>query len=189
MAGPHPIAVLVGSLRKGSYNRQVAHALIQLAQPALQLRILEIGELPLYNEDLEGKDVTPPQPWSDFRDALRPMHGVIFVTPEYNRGLPAVLKNAIDVGSRPYGASAWSGKPAAVISASPGAMGGFGANHQLRQSLVFLDMPPLQQPECYLSHINQAFDAGGQLSDDRLRGLLSKLLLTFEHWVECHHGQ
>ncbi|NML13563.1 NADPH-dependent FMN reductase [Azohydromonas caseinilytica] len=188
MADPHPIAVIVGSLRKGSYNRLVAQALIQLAQPALQLRLLEIGKLPLYNQDLEGGDLTPPQPWTDFREALRPMHGVIFVTPEYNRGVPAALKNAIDVGSRPYGAAAWTGKPAAIISASPGAMGGFGANHQLRQSLVFLDMPPLQQPECYLSHIDKAFGPDGQLGDERLRGLLQKLLRTFEHWVECHHG-
>jgi chromate reductase len=188
MADPHPIAVIVGSLRKGAYSRLLGNALIQLAQPTLALRILEIGELPFYNQDLEGGDVTPPQAWTDFRDALRPMHGVIFVTPEYNRGVPAVLKNAIDVGSRPYGAAAWSGKPAAIISSSPGAMGGYGANHQLRQSLVFLDMPPLQQPEAYLNHINQAFGDDGQLSDERVRGLLTKLLTTFEHWVDCHHG-
>jgi chromate reductase len=188
MADPHPVAVIVGSLRKGSYNRQVANALVQLAPPTLALRILEIGDLPFYNQDLEGGELTPPQPWTTFRDALRPMHGVIFVTPEYNRGVPAVLKNAIDVGSRPYGASAWSGKPAAIVSCSPGAMGGFGANHHLRQSLVFLDMPPLQQPEAYLNHIDKALDASGQLTDERVRGLLTKLLARFEHWVDGHHG-
>jgi chromate reductase len=188
MAGPHPIAVIVGSLRKGAYSRQVGNALIQLAQPALQLRLLEIGALPFYNQDLEGEGLTPPQPWTDFRDALRPMHGVIFVTPEYNRGVPAALKNAIDVGSRPYGASAWSGKPAAIVSNSPGAMGGFGANHHLRQSLVFLDMPALQQPEAYLNHVDKALDANGQLTDERVRGLLTKLLAVFERWVDGHHG-
>lgn len=188
MSAPHPVAVVVGSLRRGSYNRQLAQALGTMAPPSLQLGLVEIGDLPLYDPDLEdGRE--PPAAWTAFRERIRGVHGVIFVTPEYNRGLPGALKNAIDVGSRPYGASAWAGKPAAVISSSPGAMGGYGANLQLRQSLVFLDMPPLQQPECYLNHIHQALGADGQVTDERLRELLTRLLTTFEHWIDCHHGR
>ncbi|HEX6860971.1 MAG TPA: NADPH-dependent FMN reductase [Caulobacteraceae bacterium] len=180
------IAVLVGSLRNGSYSRQVADALIALAPVGLKPHIVEIGDLPLYNQDLETE--TPPEPWTRFRNETRAAEGFIFVTPEYNRGLPAVLKNAIDVGSRPYGASIFSGKPAAVISQSPGVYGGFGANHQLRQSLVFLDMPVLQQPEAYLSKSNTAFDESGQLTNEETRGLLQKLLTAFAGLLEKHAG-
>eukprot|EP01034_Spumella_vulgaris_P002401 gene2401-3123_t len=139
MSKVYTIAVLVGSLRKQSINRKVAQALAQLAPANLKLSIVEIGELPLYNEDLDGS--APPAAYSTFRQQVAAADAVLFVTPEYNRSVPAALKNAIDVGSRPYGQSVWSGKPGAVISVSPGAIGGFGANHHLRQSLVFLDVP------------------------------------------------
>eukprot|EP01030_Chromulinospumella_sphaerica_P016526 gene16526-16341_t len=148
MSKVYTIAVLVGSLRKQSINRKVAQALAQLAPANLKLSIVEIGELPLYNEDLDGS--APPAAYSTFRQQVAAADAVLFVTPEYNRSVPAALKNAIDVGSRPYGQSVWSGKPGAVISVSPGAIGGFGANHHLRQSLVFLDVPCMQQPEAYL---------------------------------------
>ena len=177
------VAVLVGSLRKESLTRKVANALIGIAPEGLQLKIVEIGDLPLYNEDLE-KD--PPAAWTRFRDEVRPVDGVIFVTPEYNRGVSGVLKNAIDVGSRPYGSSVYAQKPAAVISQSPGALGGFGANHQLRQSLVFLDMPVLQQPEAYLNHTGQYFDDAGKLTKDDTRQLLEKLLSAFAGLIEKH---
>jgi len=144
------IAVLVGSLRKESYNLRTAKAAISLAPKLLEMEIIEIGDLPLYNEDLDTE--TPPAAWSAFRQKLKSFEGVIFFTPEYNRSIPGVLKNAIDVGSRPYGQNAWVGKAAGIVSVSPGALGGFGANHALRQSLVFLDVPTLQQPEMYLGH-------------------------------------
>jgi chromate reductase, NAD(P)H dehydrogenase (quinone) len=177
------IAVLVGSLRSGALSRKVADALPELAPEGLKLDIVEIGDLPLYNQDLETD--TPPQAWTRFRDQLRGADGVIFVTPEFNRGLPAALKNAIDVGSRPYGASVFDGKPAAVISQSPGALGGFGANHQLRQSLVFLDMPVLQQPEAYLVRSHEAFDDEGRIVSEPVRELLANLLRAYARLVHA----
>jgi chromate reductase len=175
------VAVLVGSLRKESLNRKTAQALIELAGDALKLQIVEIGALPLYNEDLEA-DV--PEAWASFRDAVRRADGVLFVTPEYNRSIPGSLKNAIDVGSRPYGKSVFSKKPAAVVSVSPGALGGFGANHNIRQSMVFLDMPAMQQPEAYLGGANKLFDAAGKLASDPTREFLKKFVDAFGQWVE-----
>src|SRR3954465_14579772 len=155
------VVVLVGSLRKDSITRKVANALVTLAPQTLRLEIVPIADLPLYNQDHET--ATPPAAWATFRDRIRRADAVIFATPEYNRSVPGALKNAIDVGSRPYGRSVWDGKPAAVISVSPGAMGGFGANHHLRQSLVFLNMPTLQQPEAYVGHAADLFTKDGKL--------------------------
>ena len=177
------VAMIVGSLRKDSYTRMVAKALAALAPKSLHLDHVEIGNLPHYNQDLDTEG-RPPAEWTDFRNRLRDDAAVLFLTPEYNRSVPGVLKNAIDVGSRPYGASVWAGKPAAVVSCSPGALGGFGANHHLRQSLVFLDMPCLQQPEMYLTHVAKAFDASGTLTDDKVRDLLANFITTFEKWVD-----
>ena len=177
------IAVLVGSLRSESYTRKAACAAIEVAPRSLTLQTLEIGQLPHYNQDLEA---SPPAEWQSFRDLVRGFDGVLFATPEYNRSVPGVLKNAIDVGSRPYGKSAWAGKPAAVISVSPGAIGGFGANQHLRQSLVFLDMPCMQQPEAYLGHADRLFDAGGTLTNDSTRVFLASFMTSFEHWVEIN---
>ena len=176
------IAILVGSLRKESFNRKVAHALIELAPSQLQLEIAEIGQLPHYNQDLDT--ASAPAPWVAFRDQLRLVQGVIFVTPEYNRSVPGVLKNAIDVGSRPYGRSVWDKKPAGIISVSPGAIGGFGANHHLRQSLVFLNMPPLQMPEAYIGGADKLFDENGRLTNSSTREFLGKFLQAFATWVE-----
>lgn len=176
------IAVVVGSLRKESLNRKLAHALIELAPASLKPEIVEIGALPLYNADLEEGEV--PEAWAGFRERMHRAQGVLFVTPEYNRSVPGVLKNAIDVGSRPYGKSVWSGKPAAVVSASPGAIGGFGANHHLRQSLVFLDMPALQQPEAYISGVDKMFDADGKLTNESTRGFLGKFMHAYAAWAE-----
>ncbi len=138
------IATIVGSLRRNSYSSQVTQALIAVAPTTLVFSHIEIGDLPLYNQDFD--DASPPA-WIRFRDAVRASDAVLFVTPEYNRSIPGPLKNAIDIGSRPNGQSVFNGKPAAVLSQSPGALGGFGANHHLRQSLAFLNMPTLQQPE------------------------------------------
>src|SRR5688572_5385449 len=161
---PINVAVLVGSLRKASLNRKVAMALAKLAADRLALRIVEIGDLPLYNEELDNDEM--PASWRRFRAEIKAADAVLFVTPEYNRSVPGCLKNAIDVGSRPYGKSAWSGKPGAVISVSPGAIGGFGANHHLRQSLVFLDVPAMAQPEAYIGNAGELFDAEGELKSE-----------------------
>jgi chromate reductase len=179
------VAVLVGSLRKASFNRKAALAVAALAPASLKLEIVEIGDLPLYNEDLENANPRPAA-WLAFRDKVRAANAVLFVTPEYNRSVPGVLKNAIDVGSRPYGQSVWSGKPCGVISVSPGAIGAFGANQHIRQSFVFLDMPAMQQPEAYIGNAASLFDADGKLINDGSRQLLEKFITRFERWVEIH---
>lgn len=176
-----PIAVLVGSLRKESYNLKVAKVLAQIAPNSLSLKIIEIGDLPLYNEDIDTQN--PPASYTRFRQEIAACQGVIFVTPEYNRSLPAVIKNAIDVGSRPYGKSIWSKKPAAVISVSPGAIGGFGANHHLRQTLVFLDMPTLQQPEAYFGGVANAFDERGNINE-KSRNFLKQFIDAYAQWAQ-----
>jgi chromate reductase len=175
------IAVIVGSLRKEAFSRKMAQAIIGLAPKSLSLEIIEIGNLPFYNQDLEE---SPPAPWTEFRSRVKSMDGVIFVTPEYNRSVPGVLKNAIDVGSRPYGRSVWDGKPAAVVSISPGQYGGFGSNHHLRQSLVFLNVPAMQQPEAYIAGVAQLFDGKGSLTNESTREFMQKFLMQFEKWVE-----
>ncbi len=180
---PHAIAVLVGSLRKDSYTRKVARAIAELSPPSLTFDFVEIGDLAHYNADLEA---APPPEWTRFRDEIRPVDGVLFATPEYNRSVPGVLKNAIDVGSRPYGKSVWAGKPAGVVSVSPGKIGAFGANQHLRQTFVFLDMPVMQQPEAYISGADKMFDADGKLIDDTARGFFTKFSAAFAAWV-AHH--
>jgi chromate reductase len=185
MSNPRDVAVLVGSLRKESFTRKVARALAELAPPSLALSIVEIGELPHYNQELDEAK-TPPAPWVTFRDRVRKADAVLFATPEYNRSVPGVLKNAIDVGSRPYGASVWSGKPGAVISVSPGAIGAFGANHHLRQSLVFLDVPTMQQPEAYLGGAAKLFDDKGALTNDDTKKFLTKFIESFAKWIDAH---
>jgi len=174
------IAVIVGSLRKESLNLKMAKALIEIAPETLDFKILEIGELQMYNQDL---DETPPATWTDFRNQLNGFDGILFVTPEYNRSVPAVLKNAIDVGSRPYGKSAWNGKPAAIVTVSPGHIGGFGANHHLRQSLVFLNVPVMAQPEAYIGNAREMFDDHENLINDSTREFTRKFMLAFSEWV------
>jgi chromate reductase len=181
MSNPRDVAVLVGSLRKESFNRKLAKVLIGLAPQSLKLEIVENGNLQLYNQDL---DASPPPEWTAFRDRIRRADAVLFITPEYNRSVPAPLKNAIDVGSRPYGSSAWDGKPGGVISVSPGAIGGFGANHHLRQSLVFLNVPVLQQPEAYIGGADKLFNEQGGLANDSTRGFLEKYLAAYATWIE-----
>jgi chromate reductase len=175
------IAIIVGSLRKESLNRKLALELERLAPTSLKFEIVEIRELPLYNQDL---DAAPPSAWEDFRAAVRAAEAILFVTPEYNRSIPGVLKNAVDVGSRPYGHSAWAKKPGAIVSASPGAMGGFGSNHHLRQSCVFLDMPIMPQPEAYLGHAGDFFGEDGRLKDPKLAGFLTSFMAAYADWVE-----
>ncbi len=174
------IAMLVGSLRKESFSRKAAESLIALAPESLKLAIVEIAELQMYNQDL---DENPPVTWTSFRDKIREYDGFIFVTPEYNRSVPAVLKNALDVGSRPYGKSVWNGKPGAVVSVSPGPIGGFGANHHLRQTLAYLNVPAMAQPEAYVGGAAALVDAEGMIADESRRSSLRKFLIEFEAWV------
>lgn len=182
----YKIAVYVGSLRQESYNRKTANALIALAPESLQLELMDIGKLPLYNEDLDG---SPPEEWVIFRKKLKDCDGVLFLTPEYNRSMPGVLKNALDVGSRPYGASAWDGKPAAVISVSPSAIGAFGANHHLRQSLTYLNVPTMAQPEAYIGGANELFGADGQLTQDGTKKFLREFMTAFAAWMVTIKGK
>jgi chromate reductase len=175
----HRVAVLVGSLRRESFTRKFAKILIELAPADLQMEIVEIGELPLYNADLEAQ---VPAAWASFRERVRGFDAVLFVTPEYNRSVPGAMKNAIDVGSRPAGQSIWNGKPCAVVSVSPGAIGGFGANHGLRQSLVFLNMPVLQR-EAYIGGADKLLDAAGKLANDSTRDFLTKYMQAFTAWI------
>ena len=181
----HKIAILVGSLRKESFNRKIASALESLSPTSLKFEHVEIGNLPLYNQDL---DEAPPEQWVSFRRKISECEGVLFVTPEYNRSIPGVLKNAIDVGSRPYGKSAWNGKPAGIVSVSPGAAGGFGANHHLRQCLVFLNMPALQQPEAYVGSVSQLLDDQGDIKSGDTRQFLSQFMKAFEKWLQTNHA-
>lgn len=182
MATPRNVAVIVGSLRKASLNRKLALAIAALAPPTLKLSIVEIGDLPLFNEEWEAN---PPKPAADFKAAIQAADAVLFVTPEYNRSVPGALKNAIDVASRPYGKSAWSGKPGAVISASPGAIGGFGANHHLRQSCVFLNIPLLPH-EAYIGQAHTLFDDAGNLKNDGTKDFLNQFLARFGPWIESN---
>lgn len=181
MSTPKDVAVFVGSLRKESFNRKMAQALRELAPPSLKLEIVEIGQLSHYNQD---DDANPPAPWVAFRERVRKADAVLFVTPEYNRSVPAVLKNAIDVASRPYGKNCWDAKPGAVVSVSPGAIGAFGANHHLRQSLVFLNVPTMQQPEAYVGGADKLFDGEGKLANPSTREFLGKYLEAFARWIE-----
>jgi chromate reductase len=178
----HRIAIIVGSLRKDSLNRKVARSICGLRGDNLQCSMLEIGGLPLYNQDL---DTDPPEQWTRFRDEVAAADGVLFCSPEYNRGVPGVLKNAIDVGSRPYGQNVFDKKPAAIVTASPGSIGGFGSNHQIRQACVFLNMPVMQQPEAYLGHVtDDSFDESGCLKEGPLKDLVTTLAHAFHDWVE-----
>lgn len=182
MSQIYNVAVLVGSLRKDSANRKLANAIIAEAPENLTFTHVETGDLPLYNEDLETD--TPPASWARFRKEIADADAVMFVTPEYNRSVPGNLKNAIDVGSRPYGKAAFSGKPAAVITGSPGGIGGFGANHHLRQSLVFLDMPVMAQPEAYIGGLWSMFDEDGAVAKEETRGFLKTIAERFAAWVD-----
>jgi chromate reductase len=183
MSERYDVAVIVGSLRKDSINRKVANALVELAPAALKLSIIEIGHLPIYNQD---GDENPPAAWTQFRERIRSADAVLFVTPEHNRSVPAALKNALDIGSRPYGQSAWNGKPGAVVSASPSSIGGFGANHHLRQSLVFLNVPAMAQPEVYLGGADKLFDAQGKLANDGTRKFLQDFMRAFGAWIAAN---
>lgn len=179
------VGVIIGSLRAESWTRRMANALRRLAPPTLELNEIEIGTLPLYNQDFEA---APPDSWKVFRDRVRAADALLFLTPEYNRSIPAPLKNAIDVGSRPKASSAWNGKPAAVISNSPGAIGGFGANHHLRQCLMCLNVPTLPGPEAYIGGVDKLFDAEDAIVVESTRQFLTQFMSRYAEWVEQTGG-
>ncbi|QOW09496.1 NAD(P)H-dependent oxidoreductase [Kaistella flava (ex Peng et al. 2021)] len=174
------IAVLVGSLRKESFNKKIANELIRLAPTTLKMEIVEIGNLPLYNEDL---DSNPPQQWIEFREKIRNSDAILFVSPEYNRTIPGGLKNAIDVGSRPPGKSVWKGKSGAVVTVTPSATGGLGSNHNIRQAVVFLDVPMMQQPEAYISKVHELLLEDGKTVNEKTETFLKDYMLAFEKWI------
>jgi chromate reductase len=175
------IAVIVGSLRRESFNKKMAIVLMALAPKELLLELIEIGDLEMYNQDLDDK---PPSSWTIFRKHLNEYDGVLFVTPEYNRSVPAVLKNALDVGSRPYGKNVWDGKPGAIVSVSIGAIGGFGANHHLRQMLMYLNVSTMAQPEAYIGDAAKLFNFEGELINDSTRKFMLEFLNAFAVWGE-----
>lgn len=181
MQRPIRVVTILGSLRRESFTRRVVDVLKELAPTDLSFEVAPIGALPAYNED-DDTD-TPPAAWQAFRRQVAGGDAILFATPEYNRSIPGVLKNAIDVGSRPYGASAWLGKPAAVISVSPGVIGGFGANHHLRQCLTFLDMPVMQQPEAYIAGVGSLIDDRGRITSAETATFLKRFIEAFDSWI------
>lgn len=178
------IGIFLGSLRQDSYSKIIAQELAKLLPVGYEAKFIEIGNLPLYNQDFD--DLGPvPDEYIKFRAEVKQIDAALFVTPEYNRSVPAVLKNALDVASRPYGTNVWNGKPAAIVSISPGAMGGFGANHHLRQALVFLNMPTLQQPEAYLGHVDQFIDGDkGEVNNQGTKDFLQSIADAFVQLIE-----
>jgi chromate reductase len=184
MAASHPIATIVGSLRKESFSLKIAHALAKLAPATLQLQIVTLHDISFFNQDLEA---APPADWLKFRETLQKSSGVIFVAPEYNRSIPGVLKNAIDVGSRPYGKSSFNGKPTGIIANSPGALGGVSAAKHLQTILPGISGPIMQQPEMYLSGVGDAFDDKGELTKEALRTVLKQYIDAFAAFVEKHN--
>lgn len=176
------IAVIIGSLRKESFSRKMANALMALAPASLDSTVVEIGDLPMYNQDADD-EARPPAAWITFRERIRGVDGILFVTPEYNRSVPGVLKNAIDVGSRPYGKGVWDQKPAAVLSISPGAIGGFGANHHLRQMLAAVNTAAMPYPEAYIGGAAHLFDTTGVLTNDSTRNFAKAFMEAFAKWA------
>src|SRR6266481_7793959 len=185
MTGPHDVLVIVGSLRKKSFTLKIANALARLAPATLKLDVVTLHGISFFNQDLES---APPADWLKFRETLQRSNGVLFVTPEYNRSIPGVLKNAIDVGSRPYGKSSFNGKPTGIVSNSPGPLGGVSAAKHLQNILPGITGPIMQQPEIYLNAVGDAFDADGNLVKDSLKTVLQAYIDAFAAHVAKHHG-
>jgi chromate reductase len=184
MAAPYNVLVIVGSLRKESFTRKIANALAKLAPGTVKLELVTLHDISFFNQDLEA---TPPADWLAFREKLQKSDGILFVTPEYNRAIPGVLKNAIDVGSRPYGKSSFNGKPTGIVSNSPGPLGGVSAAKHLQNILPGISGPIMQQPEIYLNGVGDAFDDKGELTKDALRGVLKPYIDAFAAFVEKHN--
>jgi len=177
------ISVLIGSLRRDSFSKKLAKSLVHLVPEYVQLDFIDLSDLPIYNQDFDD-DGLPPASYTNFRSVIQNTDALLFVTPEYNRSVPAVLKNAIDVASRPYGKNMWDGKPAAIISVSPGHLSAFGANHHLRQSLVFLNVLPLQQPEAYIGNIKNLMNDNGEINNEETISFLKSFMAAFLSWID-----
>lgn len=180
MSSVKKVGVLIGSLRKESFSRKIAKAVIALAPESLSFEIIEIGGVSFFNQDLEE---TPSADWVTLREKIKACDAILFVTPEYNRSMPGVLKNAIDVASRPYGHNAFNGRPAGIVSTSIGAIGGFGSNHHLRQSLTFLNMAQLAQPEMYVGNSAQVVGEDGEVANDAIKDYLAGFGAAFAAWI------
>lgn len=178
----YQIAVVVGSLRRDSFNRQLANAVVKLAPPEFSFEQLEIGDLPLYNQD---DDRNPADSVKRLKSKIAAAQGLLFVTPEYNRSMPGVLKNAIDHASRPYGQNAWAGKPAGVLGASVGAVGTALAQQHLRNVLAYLDVPTLGQPEAFIQAKEGLFDGAGNIGEQS-RQFLQDWMNAYVAWVRKH---
>ncbi len=181
------IGIIAGSLRAASYSKKIAKAVLLMAPQDLQFKLIALDELPMYNQDFDDHGPLP-EAIVKFRNEIKTIDGVLFITPEYNRSVPAVLKNALDVGSRPSGKSVWNNKPAAIFSNSPGNISGFGANHHLRQSLVFLNMPTMQQPEVYLTRVHELFDDNGNIKEGSTKEFIQKAVAAYIGWFNKNAG-
>lgn len=179
----HNVAVIVGSLRKDAFSLKVANALAKIAPPSLKLDAVTLHGLSFFSQDLEAN---PPADWVAFREKVQKADALLFVTPEYNRSIPGVLKNAIDIGSRPYGKSSFNGRPIGLIGTSPGAHGGVSAVKHLQQILPGISGPIMQQPEVYAGGLGDAFDDKGELTKDSVKQFLGSYLQAFAKWVEQH---
>lgn len=175
------IGIITGSLRKNSFSGSIADYVKDHAPAGYVFKVIDISGLPLYNQDFDGEDIPA---YTAFREEINALDGVLFITPEHNRSIPAALKNALDIGSRPYGANAWSGKPGAVISQSPGGIGGFGANHHLRQVLAFLNVLTLAQPEAYIGAYHTLINENGALSNEDTKAFIDGFLSAFAAWID-----
>jgi len=175
------IGIIVGSLRKESFNKSIATYVASQIPSEYEVKFIDIHDVELFNQDLEEN---PPESWTRLREDVKSSDAYLFFTPEYNRSVPAVLKNVLDVASRPYGQSVWSHKPAGIVSVSLGGIAAFGANHHLRQSLTFLDVYPLQQPEAYIGNVMSLLDEKGTLVNEDTKNFLNSYVNAFTAWVE-----
>jgi chromate reductase len=180
--GQYEIVVAVGSLRRDSFNRKLANAVLKLAPSEFSFTQLQISDLPLYNQDDDGN---PAEPVKRLKNQISAAQGLLFVTPEYNRSIPGVLKNALDHASRPYGQNAWAGKPAGVLGASIGATGTAMAQQHLRNVLAYLDVPTLGQPEAFIQVKEGLFDDAGSIGDAS-RKFLQNWMNRYVAWVKKH---
>lgn len=179
------VGVVIGSIRKNSFSQQLAQNIVNLFPSGYEAEFIEIANLPLYNQDY---DENTPEVYTTFREKVKSLDAVLFVTPEHNRSFPAALKNALDVGSRPYGSNVWDGKPALIVSQSPSPLSGFGANHHLRQVLAFLNMPVVQQPEVYIANVHELLGEDGKITRQDTIGFLQSAVDTFVALIQKHKG-
>jgi chromate reductase len=175
------VGIIVGSLRKGAYTRMLGNASKELAPSSWTVVDIAIGELPHYNQDLETD--TPPPTWTTFRQEVGGCDGILFITPEYNRGMPGALKNAIDVGTRPWGKSVWSGKPTAAMSMTPGPLGAMAAHQNLRHTMSCINSPLMPGPEIYMPNAASLFDDAGKLKNEDTKKIVVSFLQSFDAWI------